>query len=290
MPGWMADKLTPVDLWEDVPVPREGTDVTAVRDDPGDGPVRPGYQTLANQAFWLRTGIVNGVRTLQSAHMALAGGGLPSGARPGEMICEADAWIRGTAHVHVDVLCDNSVQAGTFITAKLGGSAGLFWRTGVAAGGPALYVLQDHLQWDGIAFGNANPPQGDVLRNGLTAKQVVKCWGHIEIQGGEISLVAGAGGWDAAFVVVTPGKPDGTVLRITFKTNEQMDDQFYAIDHNLATPPGEFTLVSTKCTARSFASFDLTAWHSEIAVGATWIDWTTLKTGAVDFFVLGTQR
>lgn len=289
MPGWVGDLLTPKDLWEDVPVPREGTDVTAVRDDPGDGPVRPGFQTLANQGFWLRTGIVDGRRTLTSAHLAVAGGGRPSGARPGELLCEADAWIRGTARVRQDVISDNSVQAGTFVTAKIAGSANLFWRTGPDTGGAALYVLQDHLQWDGVGFGKANPPLGDVLRHGFFLKQVVKCWGHIEIQSGVIISQSGAGGWKAEILELDPGKDDRTVVRISFLPGEEMDDGKYCLEHNLATPVGEFKLVSTKCVFSSDKFFDLTAWHSEFAVGAVWINWLDLKFGAVNFSVLGVQ-
>lgn len=291
MPGWNADLLKPADAWDDIPVPREGTNVTAVRDDPQDGPVRPGFQTLANQAFWLRVGIVEGQRTLASAHLAKVGGARPSSAGPGELLVEAGAQIRENCKVGGSVFAGDEVRAGTFISAKIGGSAILFWRTGLEIGGPNITVLQDQIQWGHLPLGMGNPPRGTVLRNALSAKQVIKAWGVVRIQAGTIVDKEGVGGWDASLVVV-PGAPEGNRCRITWVAAEKMDSSRYLVVPDLLTPAGSSGLLKGKIVEKNLDFFDIAGWNLIPSGGGfvlSQIDFAAVSSMEVGFFVLGVQ-
>jgi hypothetical protein len=241
MPGAVFDLLTGKDLWEDVPAPREGTNVTAVRDDPTDGPVRPGYQTLANQAFWLRNGVVNGVRTLGSAHLSAAGGALPSSANPGELIVEQNALVGTNLTVGGHAIVNGSAAVKGFISAGLATESMLYTRSGNAAGAN-LVMLDSALSWQNVNLGYANPHHGDdSVRNRQHAKNILKMWGIVKIQGGKIVYQEGYGGWTAQIAVYrTPPVPHEPIrFQIAFPRGSQWatpDD--YTMHADFFMPPG----------------------------------------------------
>src|SRR2546426_851935 len=98
------DILTPADDFTAiVGACREGTNVTAVRADDEDGPVRPTFQALYNCSWWLRLGVVNASRTLAAVHVSKAGGGLASAAAGGNLLVEGNGHILGDLAVDGDI-------------------------------------------------------------------------------------------------------------------------------------------------------------------------------------------
>lgn len=213
MAGASFDKLPNQDQWPDTIVAcQEGTNVTAVRDDPDDGPVRPTFQQLDDRTNWLRNGLVYGKRSVAKLYASKRGGAgpIPVSLQDGDITAEGDVFVGDFLTVGLDgeVRRDLSVKRDVTIGGQF--VAALFGQVGLSVS-ENVQITPSRFYWNNIA--TLPGPSDSSVRNALCPNQVCKHWGSVRFDTGAIAAQSGVGGWICRIVDAASESPR---FRVTF--------------------------------------------------------------------------
>lgn len=224
MAGASFDKLPNQDQWPDPIVAcQEGTNVTAVRDDPDDGPVRITFQQLDDRTNWLRNGLVYGRRSVAKLYASKGGGGnaTPIGVLDGDITAEGDLVVGDflTVGQDAEMRRDLSVKRDVTISGRL--VAALYGQLGLSVS-ENVQITPSRFYWNNIV--SLPGPSDSSVRNALCPNQVCKHWGSVRFDTGAISAQSGVGGWSCRVVDAASESPRFRVTFDSFTKFSSADD------------------------------------------------------------------
>ncbi len=295
MAGAILDILLGKDTKTKILAPQEGTNVTAIRDNLGDGPVRPGFQGLADWVSYLYNSVILGTRTLgalwvsktpeQSSTQPAGSARIDSTLAVGDKITGgSDCNLAGDLNA-TNVNAKTNVT-GTFATFVIWVQGKILLMAGDIAVSGTAELRSSDLRFTGTNLSGANSPRGVVARNTLSANSIMHYHGRIGIQGGAVVKQVGKGAWSATTIAV--GGPDPTRVRITM---DGMDDSDYTVTWTIFGQPGAWGTVMGKVCLDTISKtvLDFTFWDLQSPFALTQIDVTKVGTFEFSFSVTGNQ-
>lgn len=261
MAGASFDKLPNQDQWPDPIIAcQEGTNVTAVRDDPDDGPVRPTFQQLDDRTNWLRNGVVYGKRSIAKLYASKKGGGgaVPATLQDGDVSAEGDLSVGDflTVGLDADLRRDLSVKRDVFIGGQF--VAALFGQVGLSVS-ENIQITPSRFYWNNV--GTLPGPSDSSVRNALCANQVCKHWGSVRFDTGAIAAQSGVGGWTCRVVDAASESPRFRVTFDAFTKFASGDD--YSVTHSVLSISGTARgATSVKLVEQTDSYFDVCVYDS----------------------------